>query len=109
GLVGLAAFTAQRRTKEIGVRKVLGASVASILRLLTRDFALLVAVAFVVAAPVAWWGLQRWLESFAYRAEVGVGTVLLAGLAALAVALLATGALAWRAARMDPVRALRYE
>ncbi|MEM6784472.1 MAG: ABC transporter permease [Bacteroidota bacterium] len=109
GLIGLAAFTAQRRTKEIGVRKVLGASVSSILRLLTRDFVVLVVVAFVIAAPLAWWGVQQWLGGFAYRAEVGAGTVLLAGLAALLLALLATGALAWRAARLNPVRALRYE
>ncbi|MEM6289577.1 MAG: FtsX-like permease family protein, partial [Bacteroidota bacterium] len=109
GLIGLAAFTAQRRTKEIGVRKVLGASVGSILGLLTRDFVTLVVVAFVVAAPLAWWGVQRWLDGFAYSAEVGAGTVLFAGLAALTLALLATGALAWRAARLDPVQALRYE
>ncbi|MGH7601031.1 MAG: ABC transporter permease, partial [bacterium] len=88
GLLGLAAFAAEQRTKEIGVRKVLGATVSQIVPLLSRDFAKLVGLAFVVAAPVAYFAMNRWLQNFAYRAEINLGVFLLAGLVALGLACL---------------------
>lgn len=109
GLFGLAAFAAEQRTKEIGVRKVLGASVTSIVALLSKDFAKLVLVAFVVAAPVAWFAMRRWLEDFAYRIELGPGVFLLAGAAALGIALLTVSYQALKAATANPTDALRAE
>ncbi len=109
GLFGLAAFAAEQRTKEIGVRKVLGAGVGRIVVLLTRDFALLVAVSFAIAAPVTYWLMQRWLERFAYRVDVEVTTLLLVGSAVLVLALATVAYHAVRAATANPVHALRSE
>jgi putative ABC transport system permease protein len=109
GLFGLAAFTAERRTKEIGVRKVLGATVGSLVFLLAKEFLKLVCIAFVVAAPLAYLGMDRWLQGFAYRADVSGGAFLLAGLGALGIALLTVSYQAVRAARANPVDTLRYE
>ena len=109
GLVGLAAFMAQQRTKEIGIRKALGASVASIVGLLSREFVALVAVAVGLGAPVAYWAMQQWMQNFAFRARMGAGLFLAVGGAALAVILLAVGYHATRAALTDPARALRDE
>jgi putative ABC transport system permease protein len=109
GLFGLAAFTAERRTKEIGVRKVLGATAPGIVALLSKDFLKLVGIAFVVAAPVAWFAMNRWLEGFAYRIEIGPWVFVLAGALALVIALLTVSYQALKAALADPVRALRYE
>ncbi len=109
GLFGLAALTALRRTKEIGIRKVLGASVPSIVRLLSKDFLKLVAVAFVIAVPVAYYAMSTWLEDFAYRIDLGVGVFLLAGLLALVIALATVGYQAIKAALADPVDVLRNE
>jgi putative ABC transport system permease protein len=109
GLFGLAAYAAEQRRKEIGVRKVLGASVADIVALLSRDFVVLVLVGFVVAVPVAWLGMRRWLDGFAYHVEPGAWPFLAAGAVALVVALVATGGQALRAAHADPVRSLRAE
>ncbi len=109
GLFGLAAFTAERRTKEIGIRKVLGASVPGVVALLSKEFANLVIVAFVVAVPVAYYAMSRWLENFAFRVELSWSLFLLAGLAALLIALLTVSYQAIRAALADPVDALRYE
>ncbi|MEM6784920.1 MAG: ABC transporter permease [Bacteroidota bacterium] len=109
GLFGLAAYTAERRRKEIGVRKVLGASVSSVVALLTGEFARLVALAFVVATPLAWWTMRRWLDHFAYRIDLGPSPFLLAGGLAAAVALLTVSVHAVRAATADPVRSLRHE
>jgi putative ABC transport system permease protein len=109
GVLGLAAHAAERRRKEIGVRKVLGASVGSLVALLTREFAVLVTVGFVLAAPVAYLAMDRWLDGFAYRIGLGPGAFLLAGSVALALAL-ATGATqSLRAATASPVDALRSE
>ena len=72
GLFGLAAFTAERRTKEIGIRKVLGASVQQITGLLSKEFILLVMIAIVIASPIAWWAMQAWLQDFAYRIDLTV-------------------------------------
>jgi putative ABC transport system permease protein len=109
GLFGLAAFTAEQRTKEIGIRKVLGASAGGLVLLLTKEFARLVAVAFVVAVPIAYLAMDRWLDTFAYRAALGPGVFVAAGLVALAVALGTVSYQALRAALSDPVKALRYE
>ena len=109
GLVGLAAYTVERRTKEIGVRRVLGASIRQIVVLLTREYAVLVLVGAAIAIPLAVVFVRRWLEGFAYRADLsptGFGCV---ALAALALALLVVGTQAVRAARRDPVTALRTD
>ena len=109
GLFGLAAFTAEQRTKEIGIRKVFGATVSGIVLLLSKDFARLVLVAIVLAAPLAFLAMNRWLETFAYRIDISWPIFLAVGLAALAVALLTVGYQSIRAALTDPVKALRYE
>ncbi len=109
GLLGLAAFTAEQRTKEVGVRKVLGASVPSLVALLSKDFLQLVGIAFVVAVPLAYLAMRDWLAGFAYHTDLGVGVFLLAGVLALAVALLTVSTQALRAATADPVQSLRYE
>jgi putative ABC transport system permease protein len=109
GLFGLAAFTAERRTKEVGIRKVLGATVPHLVGLLARDFVALVLVAFAVAAPVAWFVMDRWLDGFAYRIAVGPGVFLGAGAALLCIALATVSTQALRAATADPVRSLRSE
>ena len=109
GLFGLATHAAERRRKEIGVRKVLGASATSVAVLLTRDFLVLVGLAMLLAAPVAYVAAERWLEAFALRIDLGPELFLLAGGLALAIALLTVGAQALRAATADPVKSLRYE
>ncbi|MGV3558695.1 ABC transporter permease [Larkinella arboricola] len=109
GLFGLATFTAEQRTKEIGVRKVLGASVGGILVLLSKDFLKLVFVAILLASPVAWWAMHRWLQSFTYRIDIEWWMFALAGLLAVAIALLTVSFQSIRAALMNPVRSLRSE
>ncbi|MEO1075120.1 MAG: FtsX-like permease family protein, partial [Bacteroidota bacterium] len=109
GLFGLAAFAAEQRTKEIGIRKVLGADVFGLVRLLSLDFVKLVALAFLVAAPIGYAVMQRWLADFAYRIDLGPGLFVVAGGGALAIALAAVSVQALRAATADPVRSLRYE
>lgn len=109
GLFGLAAYIAEQRTKEIGIRKVLGASVGSIIGLLSKDFLKLVAIAIVVAVPLAWYGMNRWLQDFAYRVNITAWMFLLAGGLALVIAFATVAGQAWRAARANPVNALRSE
>ena len=109
GLFGLAAYAAQQRTKEIGIRKALGATARSIIALLSKDFLTLVAIAFVVATPVAYVGMQHWLQDFPYRIDLGVATFALAGALALTVAAVTVSTHAWRAATVDPARVLRSE
>lgn len=109
GLFGLASFTAAQRTKEIGVRKALGASVGGIVGLLSVDFLKLVGIAFVVAVPLAYFAMQRWLEDFAYRIELGPGVFLLTGALVLLIALLTVSYQAITAALADPTKALRAE
>ncbi|HHP7237845.1 ABC transporter permease [Longibacter sp.] len=109
GLFGLTTHTVQQRTKEIGIRKALGATASSLVRLLSQDFAKLVGFAFVVGVPVAYLGMSRWLETFAYRIDLGVGVFALAGGIALVIALGTVGGQAFRAATLDPTSALRDE
>ena len=109
GLLGLIFFTAEQRTKEIGVRKVLGASVPSIYRLLSKDFLVLVAIAFVVSAPVGWYVMNNWLSSFAYRTNISLSMFLLSGTAAFGIALLTISYQALKAALANPVKSLRTE
>ncbi|MBO0934674.1 ABC transporter permease [Fibrella aquatilis] len=109
GLFGLATFMAQQRTKEIGIRKVLGASVASIATLLSRDFLKLVGVAFLLASPLAWWGMTRWLQNFADKTPLDWWLFAGAGLLAALIALLTVSFQSIRAALSDPVKSLRSE
>jgi len=109
GLFGIASLAVAQRTKEIGVRKALGASVARIVWLLSSQFAKLVLVATVAALPLAYWGVQQWLQGFAYRADLPGWTFVLAGGAVLAVALLTVSGQVVRAARLDPATTLRDE
>jgi putative ABC transport system permease protein len=109
GLFGLAAFTTERRTKEIGIRKVLGASVRDVLLLLSKDFSKLVAFAFVVASPFAFFAMNAWLQNFAYRIDSSMTTFLLCGILVLLVALITVSSQALRAALANPAKALRYE
>jgi putative ABC transport system permease protein len=109
GLFALATLAVARRRKEIGVRKVLGAGTAGIVALLSVDFLKLVGVAFVIAAPVAWFLVSRWLEAFAYRIEPGADVFAAAGVLAAMVAFAAVGYHAFRAATADPVNALKSE
>lgn len=109
GLFGLAAFTAEQRTKEIGIRKVLGATVGGLVLLLSKDFVKLVAIAFVIAAPLAYWGMETWLANFAYRISVGTATFGIAGLLALTLALGTVSYQAIRAALANPIESLRHE
>lgn len=109
GLFGLAAFSVQRRTKEIGIRKVLGASIPNLLRLLSKEYAMLVLLASVVAWPIAYILMQQWLQGFALHIDVNLTVLLLAGGIALAIALLTVSYNALKAALSDPIQALRYE
>ncbi|MEX0608199.1 MAG: FtsX-like permease family protein, partial [Balneolaceae bacterium] len=109
GLYGLAAFAAERRTKEIGIRKVLGASVADIVRLLSKDFVKLVIIGFIIAIPIAWYAMNIWLADFAYRIELGPGVFILSGSAALIIALLTVSWQSIKAAVVNPVESLKSE
>ena len=109
GLFGLSAFTAEQRTKEIGVRKVLGASVASIVTLLSKDFFKLVVVSIVIATPLAWWSMSKWLQGFAYRIDMTWWMFALAGLLAVGIALVTISFQSIKAAFMNPVTSLRSE
>ena len=109
GLLGLAAFAAEQRTKEIGIRKVLGADVPGLAALLSKDFLKLIAFAFVVAALPAYLAMQSWLEDFVYRVEVGPGLFVLTGALVLIVAVLTVSYQSVRTALSDPVKSLRYE
>jgi putative ABC transport system permease protein len=109
GLLGLSAYSVVQRTKEVGVRRVLGASVAGIVRLLSLEFLLLVGVAFLVATPVAWYLMHRWMENFAYKAGLGWWIFACAGVVAMVIAFGTISYQAVRAAMVSPVRSLRTE
>ncbi|WP_185957499.1 ABC transporter permease [Saccharicrinis carchari] len=109
GLFAIALYDTRKRTKEIGIRKVNGATISEILLLLNRDFVKWVAIAFVIATPIAWYAMHRWLQNFAYKTELSWWIFVLAGLLALGVALITVSWQSWRAATRNPVEALRYE
>ena len=109
GLFGLAAFSAEVRTKEIGIRKVLGSSSWGIVRLLSKDFLQLVVVAIVVAIPLAYWASTKWLQDFAYKIDLSADVFALSGVVAVAIAFLTVAGQAWRAAGANPVQSLRSE
>ncbi len=109
GLFALATYSAQLRTKEIGVRKVLGASVASIAQLLGKDFLLLVVLAIMIAVPIAWYAMNRWLENFAYKTDIGIGLLAAAAFIAIGIAVCTIGFQAIKAGLANPVKALRSE
>ena len=109
GLFGLVTYAAEQRIKEIGVRKVLGASVSGIVTMLSRDFAKLILIASLIAFPIAWWAMHKWLQSFAYRITISWWVFIAAGIMALVIALLTVSFQAIRAALANPVRSLRTE
>ena len=109
GLFGLSSYTTERRIKEIGVRKVLGATETGIVLLLSKEIVRWVLLANIIAWPVAYWLADRWLGSFAYRINLGWTTFVLAGLVALSIAVITVSFQAVRAALANPVESLRYE
>ena len=109
GLFGMSSYTAEQRTKEIGIRKVLGATVPNIVSLLSREFVILVVIACVTAAPIAYYSMNKWLQNFAYRTGISLWIFFLAGIAALTIALITVGLQAVKAASTNPVKSLRYE
>ncbi len=109
GLFGLVTFTAEQRVKEIGIRKVLGASVPGIIQMLSKDFIKLVLIAAVIAFPVAWWAMNRWLGDFEYRISIGWWVFVVSGIAAVLIALLTVSFQAVKAAIANPVKSLRTE
>lgn len=109
GLYGLASFTAEQRRKEIGVRKVLGASIASIITLLSKEFLKLVGIAFLIAAPISYFVMSKWLEDFENRTNISLMIFLVAGVAALVIAWFTMSFQSWSAARVNPARSLKDE
>ncbi|MBN8850345.1 MAG: hypothetical protein BGO55_32455 [Sphingobacteriales bacterium 50-39] len=109
GLFGLSVYTAERRIKEIGIRKTLGASVQSLVGLLSKDFLKLVLISALIAFPLAWWAMNRWLQDFPYRTTMGIGIFLSAGLLAVFIALYTVSFQAFRAATMNPSKSLKSE
>jgi putative ABC transport system permease protein len=109
GLLGLAAYATQQRTREISIRKVLGASEGSIVTMLSKDFLKLVLVSSAIAFPIAWWGMNKWLQDFAYRTNVGWWIFIVAGVAALLIALFTVSSQALKAAFTNPIKNLRTE
>src|SRR5690606_7367903 len=109
GLFGLVTYTAEQRTKEIGIRKVLGASILQVTQMLSKEFLKLVLIASLIAFPVAWWAMNKWLQSFAYRIDISWWIFALAGLVALAIALGTISFRTIKAAIANPVKSLRTE
>jgi putative ABC transport system permease protein len=109
GLLGLTIYAAEQRVKEIGVRKVLGASVSGIVLMLSKDFLKLVLIASVIAIPVAWFFIHKWLEDFAYRIEISGWVFVLSALAAIVIAMATIGLQVVKAAIANPVTSLRSE
>jgi putative ABC transport system permease protein len=109
GILGLAIFSSERRTKEIGVRKINGARISEILVMLNREFIILVTIAYLIAIPIARYSMHKWLQTFAYKTELSWWIFALAGIIALAIALITVSWQSWRAATRNPVEALRYE
>ena len=109
GLFGLAAFSAEQRQKEIGIRKVLGASVAGVVGLLSKEFVKLVSISFIIATPVAWWAMNKWLQAFAYKVDITWWMFAIAGIMSIFIALATVSFQAIKAALMNPVKSLKTE
>ena len=109
GLYGLVAFAAAQRTKEVGIRKVLGASLSSIVYLFSKEFALLIVIAFLIAAPLGYYVMHSWLQHFAYQVDIGAGIFFIAIVVSAIIAGLTIGYQAVRAATVNPVKSLRSE
>ena len=109
GLFGLSSFSANRRKKEVGVRKVMGASISDIVRLLAKEYLILIGLANIIAWPAAYYLMNKWLQGFAYRTTMTVWIFILSGLAALVIAFLAVSYQTIKAASANPVESLRYE
>jgi putative ABC transport system permease protein len=109
GLFGLVTYAAEQRIKEIGIRKVLGATIGEIVTMISKDFLKLVLIASVLAFPIAWWGMNKWLQSFAYRINISWWVFALAGLLTMAIALITVSFQAIKAAVANPVKSLRTE
>ena len=109
GLFGLAAFFSEKRTKEIGIRKVNGGTVIEIMSMLNRDFVKWVFIAFIISTPVAWYAMNKWLQAFAYKTEMSWWIFGLSGILALIIAIMTVSWQSWMAATRNPVEALRYE
>ena len=109
GIFAMAAFSMQHRVKEIGIRKINGATISEILTMLNKSFVSWIAIAFIIATPISWFAMHKWLENFAYKTELSWWIFAVAGLLALGIALLTVSWITWRAATRNPVEALRYE
>jgi putative ABC transport system permease protein len=109
GLFGLAAFSAEQRQKEIGIRKVLGASVSGLVGLLSREFVKLVSISFIIATPVAWWAMNKWLQAFAYKVTITWWMFAIAGVMSILIALFTVSFQAIKAALVNPVKSLKSE
>ena len=109
GLLGLMAFTINKRTKEIGIRKILGANNLKVMVLLVREFLMLVMLANIIAWPLGWYAMQKWLENFAYKTNIGVEVFILTACLSLVTAIVTIGFQVLKAARANPVASLRYE
>ena len=109
GLFGLALNSTQQRVKEISIRKINGAKISEVLMMLNKDFVKWVVIAFVIATPIAYYAMNKWLENFAYKTSLSWWIFALAGLLALGIALLTVSFQSWKAATKNPVESLRYE
>jgi len=109
GIFGLASFTAEQRTKEIGIRKVMGASVSTIISLINKEFIKLVIVSNIIAWPIAWYFMRNWLNNYTYRIDLTIWPFIISGLIAISIALISVSYKAYKASRTNPVNALRYE
>jgi putative ABC transport system permease protein len=109
GLFGLAAFSAEQRQKEIGIRKVLGASVTGVVALLSKEFIKLVTISFIIATPIAWWAMNKWLQAFAYKVTISWWMFAIAGVMSILIALFTVSFQAIKAALVNPVKSLKSE
>ena len=109
GLLGISLYLTDSKTKEIGIRKVNGARISEVLVMLNKDFVKWVAIAFIIATPIAWYAMNKWLQNFAYKTDLSWWVFVLAGFISLVIVLLTVSGLSYKAARRNPVEALRYE
>lgn len=109
GLFGLVSFSIERRSKEIGIRKVMGASIINLLALMSKEFLLLVSISFVVAIPIAWWAMNEWLTNFSYRIDIGLGLFIITGIITLLICMITVSLNAFATATANPIKSLRTE